>query len=167
MKKILTILLAAVMVLALAACGEKTPAPSDGGTNDPGASQQGGTDTAPGNSGGTEVKDITTDNWAAVVKDNFSLDLTLPEGWTVAEAYSPNNVDNVKAKFTTGGTTTGEDMAKTMFAACQAVGTVNKTSFDDAIKAAGITTWQYTVGNKTFIVNAYFDIEGSFEITIS
>lgn len=48
MKKIFTLLLAAVMVLSLAACGEKAPAPSgsndNSGTNTPSTSGQGGTE---------------------------------------------------------------------------------------------------------------------------
>lgn len=46
MKKILTFALALMLVLSLAACGGKTdPAPSDGGTTNPGTSQQQPSDT--------------------------------------------------------------------------------------------------------------------------
>lgn len=74
---------------------------------------------------------------------------------------------NIKAAFKTGGTTTGEDLAKIMFDQSKAIGEVNKTSLEDASKAKGITSWTYKQGDKTVIVNAYFDVEGSFEITLN
>lgn len=52
MKKIIVLLLAAVMLLSLAACGEKTPAPS-GSDDKPGASAP-----APSGQGGTEATEV-------------------------------------------------------------------------------------------------------------
>ena len=100
MKKIITIALVLVLALSLLiACG------NNGNSSPPGTSQ-GNNDTTPSNNngGGTAVKGITVDNWTTVVKDNYGLDLTMPDGWEVTKAYSPNNVDNVKVLYKTGGT---------------------------------------------------------------
>ena len=154
-KKIVFSLLAVVICFALVGCGNKENQPKD----ETGNNQQG--------QGSTAIKDITTENWESVVKDNFLLDLTLPEGWEVIEAYSPNNVGNIKAKFKTGGTTTGEDLAKLMFEQSQALGEVNVASFEEAGSFKGIKTWLYQTDDMSVSVNAYFDIEGTFEITIN
>lgn len=37
---------------------------------------------------GVAIEDVTVDNWQQVVKDNFGLTLTLPEGWTVTKTVS-------------------------------------------------------------------------------
>ncbi|MDR1927464.1 MAG: hypothetical protein LBQ33_02350 [Oscillospiraceae bacterium] len=168
MKKTIALALALVLALSLlTACGSSDSTGATGGNSGTPETSQGGNDTTPSNSGGTAVKDITADNWVMVVKDNYGLDLTMPNGWEVSEAYSPNKVDNVKVLYKTGGATTGEDQAKAMFAACQSAGTVNKASFDEAVMSKGISTWQYTRNGTTKIINAYFDVDGSFEITIS
>jgi predicted small secreted protein len=166
MKKAITLALVFVLALSLlTACGsnDNGGTGSTGGNNSTPSASQG----VNNNGGGTAVKDITADNWTTVVKDNYGLDLTMPDGWEVTEAYSPNEVDNVKVLYKTGGTTTGEDQAKAMFAACQAAGTVNVASFDEAVTSKGISTWQYTRNGTTKTINAYFDVDGSFEITIS
>lgn len=68
--------------------------------------------------------------------------------------------------FNTGNVTTGEDLAKTMFEKSQEIGEVNKSSFEDA-GVYWIKTWQYKMGDTSVIVNAYYDIEGTFEITLN
>lgn len=72
MKKLLALVLAGLMMLSLAACG----------TNDNPSSDE---DNPGKNDSGLELAEITVDNWAQVVKDNFGVDLTdlaLPDGWT-------------------------------------------------------------------------------------
>lgn len=84
MKKILAILLAAMMVFALAACGDNNTTDSD--KDNPGVSQSG-----ENNDGGDKlntkreeaVKQANKDNWQQVVKDNFGVTVTVPDGWTV------------------------------------------------------------------------------------
>ena len=84
MKKILTILLAAMMVFALAACGDNNTTDPD--KDNPGVSQSG-----ENNDGGDKlntkreeaVKQANKDNWQQVVKDNFGVTVTVPDGWTV------------------------------------------------------------------------------------
>ena len=84
MKKILAILLAAMMVFALAACGDNNTTDPD--KNNPGVSQSG-----ENNDGGDKlntkreeaVKQANKDNWQQVVKDNFGVTVTVPNGWTV------------------------------------------------------------------------------------
>ena len=84
MKKILAILLAAMMVFALAACGDNNTTDPD--KDNPGVSQSG-----ENNNGGDKlntkreeaVKQANKDNWQQVVKDNFGVTVTVPDGWTV------------------------------------------------------------------------------------
>ena len=84
MKKLLTLLLAMLMVFSLAACGENNTTDPD--KDNPGVSQSG-----ENNDGGDKlntkreeaVKQANKDNWQQVVKDNFGVTVTVPDGWTV------------------------------------------------------------------------------------
>ena len=84
MKKILAVLLAAMMVFALAACG-------DNNTTDPDKDSPGVSQSGENNNGGDKlntkreeaVKQANKDNWQQVVKDNFGVTVTVPDGWTV------------------------------------------------------------------------------------
>ena len=84
MKKLLAILLAAMMVFALAACG-------DNNTTDPDKDSPGVSQSGENNDGGDKlntkreeaVKQANKDNWQQVVKDNFGVTVTVPDGWTV------------------------------------------------------------------------------------
>ena len=84
MKKILALMLAAMMVFALAACGDNNTTDPD--KDNPGVSQSG-----ENNNGGDKlntkreeaVKQANKDNWQQVVKDNFGVTVTVPDGWTV------------------------------------------------------------------------------------
>ena len=84
MKKLLALLLAAMMVFALAACGDNNTTDPD--KDNPGVSQSG-----ENNDGGDKlntkreeaVKQANKDNWQQVVKDNFGVTVTVPDGWTV------------------------------------------------------------------------------------
>lgn len=75
MKKFFALLIALTMVLSLAACGKNSETPG----NSPKVGKGGS---------GIAIGDITVDNWQQVIKDNFDLDLTLPEGWTVTKTVS-------------------------------------------------------------------------------
>ena len=84
MIKLLAILLAAMMLLSLAACGDNNTTDPD--KDNPGVSQSG-----ENNDGGDKlntkreeaVKQANKDNWQQVVKDNFGVTVTVPDGWTV------------------------------------------------------------------------------------
>lgn len=85
MKKLLALLLVGMMIFSLAACGNnETPSGSEG--DNPGVSQSG-----ENNNGGDKlntkreeaVKQANKDNWQQVVKDNFGVTVTVPDGWTV------------------------------------------------------------------------------------
>lgn len=137
MKKLLALLLAFILVLSLAACGG-TEAPVD--TTDPGASQQ----EPAGDS--YAIKDISADNWAEVMKENFGIEMALPEGWTIKEVSSPNEYSNVKLFFVPGGSDTYDTFGETLFAACKEASTkgdMNKASFAESAMAKGVCTWQY------------------------
>ena len=84
MKKLFAILIAAMMLLSLAACGNNNTTDPD--KDNPGVSQSG-----ENNDGGDKlntkreeaVKQANKDNWQQVVKDNFGVTVTVPDGWTV------------------------------------------------------------------------------------
>ena len=87
MKKLLALLLVGMMIFSLAACGDNNS--TDPNKDNPGVSQSG-----ENNDGGDKintkreeaVKQATKDNWQQVVKDNFGVDVTVPDGWTVTYA---------------------------------------------------------------------------------
>ena len=63
MKKIIVLLLAAVMVLSLASCGDKTPSSSSDTPNTQKPSQN-STDTAPSDNGGTTANTEIEKRWS-------------------------------------------------------------------------------------------------------
>ncbi len=172
MKKLLVFLLATILMLTLTACGEQGDAPA-GDANDPGTSQGDGSTAS-----GTAIKDINADNWAEVVSENFGLDLTLPEGWSVKEVSSPNGASNVKLYFNVGGEATYNTFGETLFAELKkdAVGDITKymsestvyATFADAAATPGIATFSAKVsedGDKTVVIN-YYDNGTNVEITL-
>ena len=84
MKRIISILLVMMMLLSLAACG-------DNNTTDPDKDSPGVSQSGENNNGGDKlntkreeaVKQANKDNWQQVVKDNFGVTVTVPDGWTV------------------------------------------------------------------------------------
>ena len=84
MKKLLALLLVGIMIFSLVACGDNNT--TDPNNDNPGVSQSGGN-----NNGGDKlntkreeaVKQANKDNWQQVVKDNFGVTVTVPDGWTV------------------------------------------------------------------------------------
>ena len=84
MKKLLALLLVGMMVFALAACGDNNTTDPD--KDSPGVSQSGENNDS-GDKLNTKreeaVKQANKDNWQQVVKDNFGVTVTVPDGWTV------------------------------------------------------------------------------------
>ena len=84
MKKLLALLLVGIMIFSLVACGDNNTTEPD--KDNPGVSQSG-----ENNNGGDKlntkreeaVKQANKDNWQQVVKDNFGVTVTVPDGWTV------------------------------------------------------------------------------------
>lgn len=148
-KKTIAMTLTVLFMLTFLACGSKSGS------------------TSKENSDGTAIGDTNADNWTTVIKNNFLLDLSMPDGWSISEAYSPNGVNNVKVKFVTGDSSVSDSFAREIFAACQSSGSVDKDTFEDAVMLTGILSWKYTFGDTTKIINVFYDIEGSFELTIS
>ena len=158
MKRILALLLAAMMVFALAACGNnETPSGSEGGT--PGTSQsdnQGGTE----NQGGEE-------NWMDAYKMS---NLVIPEGATVSDpiAYDATNrnierdtafteaevaafaqsvLENCNAPYTTKYDADKDEYIR-----------VELTNAEDA-KGLDEYGWKYEEDGKTYSIRIYFGIE--------
>ncbi|MDR0916292.1 MAG: hypothetical protein LBN02_03795 [Oscillospiraceae bacterium] len=103
MKKAITFALVLVLALSLlTACGEKDNGGSTDGNNTTPPASQGGNNTTPSGNGGNSgvnIKDTSIDNWQAVVKDYFGIDISLPSGWSVDSAQSLNGISDVTVKF--------------------------------------------------------------------
>ena len=158
MKKVLAILLAAMMLLSLAACGNNDDNPS-GSENNPGTSQsegQGGTE----NQGGEE-------NWMDAYKMS---NLVIPEGATVSDpiAYDATNrnierdtafteaevaafaqsvLENCNAPYTTKYDADKDEYIR-----------VELTNAEDA-KGLDEYGWKYEEDGKTYSIRIYFGIE--------
>ncbi len=180
MKKLFVLLIALMMVFALVACDNNGDTPG-GNTDNPGTSQGGENNNGgeENNGSGTEIKDITADNWAEVVSENFGLDLTLPDGWSVKEVSSPNGTSNVKLFFNVGGDATYTTFGETLFAELKkdAVGDITKymdsstvySSFADAQATPGIASFTAKLTESEYgkdIVINYYDNKTNVEITI-
>ena len=139
MKKTLAILLTLAMLFSLAACGggsddEKTPAgnntqSSQQEQNNPGTSQQGEAQV-PVNR--TPLAELTLENWQQVAKENFEIDITLPDGW---QAEKVEATSEIGAKLTFGGPekiTNEEAFAffETFFTKLKEVGAVSIQAID-------------------------------------
>jgi hypothetical protein len=168
MKKICFLVCAMVMSLCLIiACGNNNDT-SNKDTNV-------GSNTSNGTTldGSTAIRDINANNWQAVIKANFGIDLSLPDSWTVKEVSSPNNLTNVKMFFNVGGSVSLAEFAETIFNVTKAVTKKDITrdgnicnSFSDAVTMNGISTWHYYLDdNKAIRINAYYD-NNTLEITI-
>ena len=84
MKKLFALLIALMMVFSLAACDLGNTV--DPNKDNPGVSQSGENNDS-GDKLNTKreeaVKQANKDNWQQVVKDNFGVTVTVPDGWTV------------------------------------------------------------------------------------
>ena len=147
MKKLFALLLAMMMVLSLAACGgNDTPDPSGGTSQQEQPSNTSGSGNEQSGNDSVAIEDISSDNWAQVLKENFGIEIALPDGWTVKEVSSPNGYSNVKLFFNVGGSDTYDTFGKTLFAACKTASTkgdMDKETFTDSVSVKGISTWNY------------------------
>ena len=98
MKKILALALALMMVLSLAACGEKTPAPSGGDTTDPGTSQQ---EQQPSDTPDESTPSDTPDNTQSGKVDNASVEWPENE-WTAIIPKAADTVMKIDENMSTG-----------------------------------------------------------------
>lgn len=86
-RTITTSVLALILGLAFTACnGNKQTSSKQPGEE---ITQQAATKQA-ATSNRIELKQTNSSNWQQAAKENFDLDLSLPAGWTLTEAQSPN-----------------------------------------------------------------------------
>ena len=125
---------------------------------------------------GTTLKDLTDNNWQAVIKANFGIDLAVPAGWTFKEVRSPNRVNNLILEMTIGGGTTGEAEGKRLFEATKALSPhgnyKNNVNWEAETVSAGdgisdfgkagsfsdgfvSASWSFTFNSKQIMVNFY------------
>ena len=161
MKKILALVLAAMMIFSLAACGnEETPSGSE---NNPGTSQSGENN----DSQGGENSDVGEENWMDAYKMS---NLVIPEGATVSDpiAYDATNrnierdtafteaevaafaqsvLENCNAPYTTKYDADKDEYIR-----------VELTNAEDA-KGLDEYGWKYEEDGKIYSIRIYFGIE--------
>ena len=130
MKKVLAILLAAMMLLSLAACTNNDDNPS-GSENNPGTSQsdnQGGTENQGGestnNGGELSLDNITDANYAEIVRKLFGIDVVPGDGWELKKAESTGTLaGGIGIVYQGSSTVDTKEMMKKYYDATAAVST--------------------------------------------
>jgi hypothetical protein len=138
--------------------------------------------------GGTSLKELNDNNWQAVIKANFGIDIQIPAGWSFKEVYSPNKVNNLKLLLNIGEGTTGEVEAKRIFDTTKALSpqgnykananwkaetissgdAINDISEVDAFNDSNVmATWAYTYDSKMILANVYMSGEVLAEYTFT
>ncbi len=85
MKKLFALLLVAVMIFSFAACNQGD---NPGNTDNSGTSQ-GGDSGDEGNNGiAAALENMSMENWQAVTKEVFGVDITVPDGWELTNVKS-------------------------------------------------------------------------------
>jgi hypothetical protein len=178
MKYIIALWLVLVLTLFLAACSGSADKPGSSATA-PSVSQGGNSASAPtvAESGGTAIQDVSIDNWQAVIKDYFGLDISIPDGWSVNSAASLNGKSDVTVEFDAGGSEELLAFAETVFDQAQAVSTdgmketmddIALNSFDEATVSMGFPAWVYFYGsgNSRVQVMVTETYDGFIELSI-
>jgi hypothetical protein len=101
-----------------------------------------------------ELKETNAGNWQAVAKENFKLDLTLPAGWTVTKAESPNGqnmmlfceIDNADSLDGAAKLASVKSFVQAALEASKAAsaGAFNSTAGDVEIVPGLSWQWEYT-----------------------
>jgi hypothetical protein len=138
--------------------------------------------------GGTSLKEVNENNWRAVIKSNFGVDIQIPANWSFKEVYSPNKVNNLKLFLNIGAGTTGEAEAKRIFEMTKALSpqgnykasanweaetvsagdAINDISEADKFKDSDVmATWAYTYDSKMILANVYMRGEVLAEYTFT
>ena len=154
MKRILAILLAAMMVFALAACGNnETPSGSEGGN--PGTSQNGGEN----NNGGEENKDDI--KYVMTFKESTNPNPKPNSNWTVSYKVFEFGETYLKSAYYVYKFDSAEDAEKFMTHKKETMGTLNEMKLD------GTTVYEYDDsydGASLSTVKSMFD-ESEYTLT--
>ncbi|MBQ9082473.1 MAG: hypothetical protein IJY28_03115 [Clostridia bacterium] len=166
MKKLFAMLLILVMMFTLTACGGDTG--NTGNTGNTGGDTVSQEDT-------NKVDSITTANWQSVVKEKFSVDVTLPSGWAIKNAQVMSGGKGVKLTFTPDTATDLAAFAKTVYDACDAAsdkmadmtsGNTEYKSFEEADTSKGLKLRYYITADDFVKVNLYQN-RNVIEMTLS
>lgn len=116
MKKVFIILMALLLALSVTACGGSGEESGGNGAASQGEEMQGyaGDD-------GASLADVDTENYDAVAKELFGVDLKAQDGWEVQEAISYNGVNNLTVKFTVPADADGKAITGGFFDQCLSV----------------------------------------------
>jgi len=127
---------------------------------------------------GTTLKDLNDNNWQAVIKANFGLNIAVPAGGEFKKVQSLNGVNNLELIMTIGEAgVTGEAEGRRLFEATKALSPhgnyKNNPNWEAETVSAGdaisdfselggvyrdgdvITNWAYTFDSKMIMVNYY------------
>jgi hypothetical protein len=162
---------ACLAVVMMTSCG--------GGSSNKGAAQSSDsekTEVKAAKNSSLEIKSIAENNWQAVIKANYGIDLKLSEGWSFKEVSTLNGVSNVKLFLTIGGGETGESFGRKLFETTKTLSPhgnyksrvnpdANTVEADNTISDfnsanAGsatdiIATWNYTFNGRMVQLNYY------------
>ena len=136
MKKLLAILLAAMMVFALAAC-DTGDDPNPSGSNNPGTSQNGGENNNSGenNNGGEENKDDV--KYVMTLKETTNPNPKPNTNWTVSYKVFEFGETYLKSAYYVYKFDSAEDAEKFMTHKKETMGTLNEMKLD------GTTVYEY------------------------
>lgn len=129
MKKIITLALALLMLVSLAACGTTTNTPDSGVNSE--TNSRTNSETNSGNSGniqgstekGVGFDNVTESNFAQLLKENFGIDAIYGSDWTIKEVKSPNKTNNLRINWKTPSDINSDEWTKKYFDACLEIST--------------------------------------------
>ncbi len=123
MKKFLTLLLAAMMIFSLAACGNNET-PSGNESDNPGSSQTDNQGGESNNGGELSLDNITDANYAEIVKTLFGIDLVPGDGWELKKAENTGTLaGGIGIVYQGSSTVDTKEMMKKYYDATAAVST--------------------------------------------
>ena len=165
-KKILFGLLILVMCFTLVGCGSSENK-SNTGTNSGSNNSENihGSDEQ-----GAGLDNVTENNYAKIMKENYGIDPIYGDGWTIKEVKSPNKVNNLRVNYKTPKDIDTKEWTKKYFDATLAISTDGiygvemdyntgalskgaQLSNYDSYESGGYTGWYYYWNGRQIQIN--------------